>query len=476
MVKKKILLTEPLHPRNKQHPEQKRFWRSYLSLRIYDGGFGIPLEELSFYDNLSNQNIGLLHLAGILKKRGHEVRYIAPQANLSEEDYISSVLSSAGNTDYIGFYAHTCQIPLSEQIIDKIKKINPKIKAILGGPHATAFEHKERHSFDTYVWGRAHKTLPWLIESNSSREVVSEKDVPEDYFREKEPQAFPEPDNTFMNIKFLPSARIYTTMGCGKKVPCTFCGSIINHRRYSHGNLEKVLAYTDDLVKNYGTKHIYVGDENFFRDSEHSAKFVKELGKYKGRLKFFVQANAESIAQHLDLLKILADSEMCTEVQVGAESAHQEILNMSRKGLKAKLIGEVGKIVKDYGMRYYGNWLSWLPGETKDTHRYTTEKICELINKGLMDYAESYSVIPSPGSEIYREREKFGLEIVDWNYANWKGETMPVFKFKNGPSREKMYELEIERIKSIADIYESRIPQDFSKKLGIDPSRNMSGF
>ncbi len=474
----RILLTEPLHPKNKESSEQRRFWKAYLALRTYDGGFGIPLEELAYYGNLSNQNIGLLHLAGILKKRGHSVKYVAPHIDLTEKSYISSILEFALNIDFIGFYAHTCSVPLAEEITRKIKEINPKIRAILGGPHASAFEHKEEISpIDIYVRGRAHRTLPWLIETNTLKDIISEKDVPEYYFKTgEEPPMFPEPDNSFMNVKILPLARVYTTMGCGKVVPCTFCGSIIDHREYFHGDLDKVFENLDNLVKNYGTKLIYVGDENFFRDPKHSAKFVKELERYKGRLKFFIQANVESINKNQDLLKILANSGMCSEVQVGAESAHQKILDISKKSLRAELIGDVGKIVKDCGMKYYGNWLSWLPGETEYTHRYTTEKICDLMIKGQMDYAESYSLIPAPGSEIYKNRKELGLEIIDWNYTNWKGETMPVFKFKDGLSRERMFELEMERISALAGIYENRLPKDFSQKIGIDTARNMSGF
>ncbi|MFH1307541.1 MAG: radical SAM protein [archaeon] len=476
---KKVLLVANMDPVTKQHPEHERFWRAYLASRAADNSVGLKQDELPFYANLGNQNIGLLHLGGILKKRNHIVDYFAPWATLSEEEFVSGVLEKSKDSDFLGFYSHTCGVPLAEKLTVQAKEANPELTVVLGGPHPSGFTEKEDSPIDIYARGKGHKVLPWIVEANVKKSVVSERDIPEDYFQgTEEPSLFPQPDNSLMNVDFLPAGRIYTTLGCGKTKPCTFCSSI-NQLENKHfvGDLEKIISYVEELVDDFGTKFIYIGDENFFRNPEHSSKLVRELkDRFQGRLTYFVQGNAESILQRPELLKELGDSGMCKEVQVGAESADQKVLNLARKGLRAKVIKEAGEMVKEQGMRYFGNWLSWLPGESESTQRYTTDAICRLMSEGIMDYAESYIVIPSPGSALFNSRDEYGLKIVDWNYSGWKGETFPVFEYEGGIPREKMHELDIERVTIMADIYESKLPLDFKDKLGVDPSRIISGF
>lgn len=457
-----------------------KFWDRYFGLRELQGVYRMPPEDLKRFGNASEwQNIGILHLGGILSKRGHVVD-IAVSDKGSDDDFISYVLSVSEDADYVGFSFHTCGAPLAGKIANQVKKECPEITTIAGGPHATGIgtEHLDPN-IDVYVRGRAHESLPWLIETRHEPgvRIINEKNVPEGYYKGDAPELFLRPDNSHVKVDKLPAARVYTALGCGKAKPCIFCGSIVDHRRYVEGDLDTVFGNIDELVNHFGTRYLYIGDENFFRNPGRAEDIVRMLEeRYKGGLVFDFQANVENIWEHRGLLEKIADTGMCTEVQVGAESADQRVLDIAEKGMRAELIGEVGGMVKGLGMRYYANWLSWLPGEDEESHRYTTDAILGLISDGKMDYAECYTVIPAPGSGMYKERERFGVDIVDWDFGKWRGENLPVFRYRGGPTRERMYELYLERIEFLADLYGAMLPPDFEGNLGIDGKRVLSMF
>ena len=478
-AKKIVLCSVPgssvINPSN----EEREYWNNYLTLLEHEGAYTVSKKNLEYLGNSSHQNIGLLHLGGILKQRGHEVVYIAAKKDSTNEEIESSVIENARNADFVGYSFHTCGEPLAEKIAGSVKRRYPKIIQLAGGPHVSGFDIKPLNkNIDVYFKGRSHMTLPWFIEQNPGLDIASKDSGPSDYFGENAPKSFPNPDNSLMDVKNLPAIRIYTSLGCGKKKPCTFCGSIVDHRQYICGDIGLGLKNLDNLMKRYNPEFIYIGDEDFFRNPSHSQKIVNRLeAEYKGRVKYSIQASVETLKKNKGLLEVIGKAGMCKEIQVGVESADQQILDTANKEIRISEVSEVGKRVKEQGIKFFGYWLSWLPGETIDTHEKTTDLICKMLDTGgAMDYAEAIIVVPFPGTELDKNKEKYGLKIVDKDYSHWRGENPPVFVYENGIEREKMYSLYLNRIKQMAGILKKRMPPDAIQKAGVDPFKVMTGF
>ncbi len=475
---RKIVLAAVPPPRAQNPPEAlNRYWKAYLTKRAYDHVYGMPEKDLEDIGNASGwQNVGILHLAGILKRRGYNVDVIATDMDLNGNNFAQRVLERSEQADVLGLSFHTCAAPLAGRIAQEAGKMN--VRTIAGGPHVTGIDKEHFNpNIDVYFKGRAHKSLLWWLETGHKEDikVVKESDVPNDYFGFDEPSEFLEPDYSLIPVK-LPAFRVYTSIGCGKSIPCTFCGSIIDHNRRINGQLDAVFSGIDYLVRERGTKFLYIGDENFFADTKHAQAVIEKLkNEYKGRLKFSIQTIVEGVVANPRLIKLLSDSGMCTEIQVGVESADQKILDMSRKMLRAEHIEKACKMVRDSGMFFYGNWLSWLPGETVDSHQYTTDKMIELGEKYEM-YHEAYIVIPAPGSELFRRRESYGMNIADWDFSHWRGEVPPVFEYDGGLTREDMYNLYIERMESLRDLYISQVPKGFKESIKLDGLTVLSMF
>ena len=465
----------------KPSEQEKHFWKNYLTLLRIQDTYSISDEKFELVGNSIHQNVGLQHLGGLLKNRGHNVKYIAPGRDTQSENFAEEVLRNLNDVDFVLYSFHTCGAPLAENLAKRVKEKNPAIKNIAGGHHVSGLKQPPKNSaMDVFVLGRAHQSLPWLIEKNKvdSKLVVSAENVPKSFSKSECLFPFPNPDNSLMTIRDLPAARIYTQLGCGRIEPCVFCGSIIDHRKYLAGSIDSVFENIKDLVENFGTEFLYIGDEDFFRNPKHSAKIVQRLSKEYGKeLRFSIQSSMDTIQENMWLLDKIAETKMCTEIQVGVESADEKIMKLLNKPVEIKTVKKIGKKIQSKGINFFGYWLSWLPGETIQSHNYTTKKICELLNGGGMDFAECTNVVPFQGTQLYEKRNQFGIEIIDWNLSHWRGENKPVFKFKKGPSREKMYQLYLKRVEKVAEIYEKRIGNlKLKTNLGIDPFKVMSGF
>jgi radical SAM superfamily enzyme YgiQ (UPF0313 family) len=478
--KKKVLLISATSPMVITQPTDGEInaYKRYLTLRFYNYSYGVDPKFLGLIGNRNNQNDGLLHLAKILKNHGHEVIYVAPIPEQGIAEMIDSIIENFYNVDFVGFYAHTCSVYFAELISKELKRRNKNIVTILGGPHAAGIDFiDEFSSIDIYVRGRAHRSLLWIIENPQKlRGFISEKDVPIGFLIKNESELFLDPEYSFLNVKTLPVARVYTSLGCGKIQPCLFCGSLVGHNNYIKGDLAKIFKNIDNLVQNYNTQSLYIGDEDFLKDPEHAERFIDALHfRYKGVLNFTIQSHVESICRNERLLQKIENSGMCLEIQIGAESANQKILDLSKKICRAKNIEKAAMLVKQHGIILFANWLSWLPGESIATHNYTTDFIAELMIKGLLDYSESYIVVPYPGTEMYVQREKLGIEVLDWDFSKWRPENKPIWRYVNGPSTEIMYQEHHKRIEVISNIYKNKIT-DLSLSKGIldfDPLETM---
>ena len=68
-----------------------------------------------------------------------------------------------------------------------------------------------------------------------------------------------------------------------------------------------------------------------------------------------------------------------------------------------------------------------LPGETYETARKTIEFAEEMRNKGLTN-ADFYSLSPFPGSEIWKNPEKYNIKILSKNFDNYLQKGNPVIE------------------------------------------------
>lgn len=478
----KILLVSTPAPAVKQTAVEKEYWKWHYALKTRLTYLNLSEGELTKLGNSENQNVGLLSIASVLKKRGHKVLYLAPKPEnvpiqRREKSFGRKLLDliKKEKPHVVCFSAHTCAIPTAMGYAKSAKIINPKIITIIGGPHASGVNGNDLKelllAFASVVKGRGE--LPMAMLAEALKNGCSADYIPGICYRKgnkiiaKEPAMtgfsdYPHPANELLNVKILPAARVFTSLGCRRNGSCVFCADTIHNKGFVERPVAEAIDEIKYLHRKFKTKYIYFGDENFFFDKGRALNAIDKINGLGLDIVVGYQVRLESADE--ELIRKIAESRKCTEIQYGVESASQEILNLNRKGLRYKKVREICKLTKKYGINIHCYFLVGLPGETKETAEFTINEMCSLLESGLVDFVEYRIAVPFPGAPMYDNAKAFGVKILQKNWELYRGENLPQYEL-NGLSGKEIYNFYQEGLKRIAKIYRKRYIKEFGNKL-----------
>lgn len=216
---------------------------------------------------------------------------------------VSSLMSSTYNGGY--------------RVMEIIKKINPQIKIIVGGPHATAFPyHVASNSVADYICiGEGEEVFyKFLMGDKKVNGIYRTKNIiGEDIKFDK--QFIQELDKLpFLNKKLLINNSVLDEMyvifsrGCPQN--CSFCGShLIQGRQWRHKSAMRALEEIDFYVKEWGIKNFIVEDDNL-SPGRNGIEWLKEICmgiiskpyKLKLRVSHGIPVNATSDKELCELM------------------------------------------------------------------------------------------------------------------------------------------------------------------------------
>lgn len=239
--------------------------------------FFSPKESLFPYTSM-----GLLYLAAIAEKMGHEVKI--KNCHYSNFKKIISKIKP----DIVGITCYTIQYNQAKKIAEITKKYDKRIITIVGGHHPTFTWHKtleETDVFDYICVGEGENTFKEFLENVSDRERI--KKIKGLALKENEEIVFTGERELVLDLDSIPfPARhlinfsvpvIITSRGCFNN--CKFCTIRSfyknKHRRRNMGSIiDEIL-----LLKNNGYKKIFIADDNFITDKESFFNFCDGIKK-----------------------------------------------------------------------------------------------------------------------------------------------------------------------------------------------------
>lgn len=374
---------------------------------------------------------GLCYLAALTRQQGFNTSIVDAQAlNLSIKETIDRVLSF--NPTYVGVTATTLLIRSAAAIAKEIKNRNPKIIIIIGGVHVTALPREtllDNPCFDYAVIGEGEETLVELLNAlemgkdlNSVKGLAIRQPGNNIFLTEKRPfiknlDRLPYPAFDLLpnmrryyrastqSVNRLPALSLITSRGCPGK--CTFCDTSV-HGHYPRAHSAQYVAnLMRTLSKEYGAKTIFFEDDNFLIFKPRLKELVKIIKSEGLDLTWSVQARVDMI--DLETLEI-AKSGGCWQVMYGIETGSQKILDFYKKNITLEQTEHAIRLTKKVGLRVKGFIMFGNPLETRDSIKATVELIKHL---DLDDVSISFFT-PFPGSEIYKEVEKYGRFDEDW--------------------------------------------------------------
>ena len=103
----------------------------------------------------TDEPLGILYIGAVVEKAGFRPTF----NDLTFAKSLDSMLEAAKRSDCIAFSASTQLFRRTCEIMEKVRTVNPSIRSIIGGPHATAFVEDALAAFDIAVWEDLHKAL-----------------------------------------------------------------------------------------------------------------------------------------------------------------------------------------------------------------------------------------------------------------------------------------------------------------------------
>ncbi len=219
-----------------------------------------------------------------------------------------------------------------------------------------------------------------------------------------------------------PYVSLHTSLGCPYK--CSFCciNAPFGKPSYRMWSPDTVIKEIDVLVNKYGVRNIKLVDEMFVLNRNHVLGICDRIIERGYDLNIWAYARVDTIKdEFLDKLRRAGFRWLA----LGIESGSKHVRDGAEKGrFGASQILEVVRKIQGAGINVIGNYIFGLPDDTHESMKETLD----LAVEAKCEFANFYSAMAYPGSQLYRMAKEKGWELPDsWiGYSQHSYETKPL--------------------------------------------------
>ncbi len=106
-------------------------------------------------------SLGILKVAASLEQRGYPVEFL-DLSGIENFVEVAGIQATQTEARTVAITATTPQLPFTIKIVQKIREVNPGLRIVLGGPHATLVHSAMKLEQKRSMVGRAHKAMAAL--------------------------------------------------------------------------------------------------------------------------------------------------------------------------------------------------------------------------------------------------------------------------------------------------------------------------
>ena len=394
-----------------------------------------PLTPRERYGRLRNGGdfippYGLTHLAASVREEGWDTAIVDAPA-LGMDTITTAKTALDGGTAVVGITAATMSIYNAHDVAEAVKVLDPGVKVVIGGPHATALPEDTLDrfpKFDVGVVGEGDVTIVELLESlengcdldevagivfrrngdvlrTASRDLVRDLDTLHKPAWDLLPDLATCYRPSIMGYVRLPANSIVLSRGC--PFQCTFCSAAVFGNSIRAYSAEYSFEMMMEMVERYGIRELEIRDENFVVDKARMRDLCERILKSGVDLTWSCNARVDAI--DAGTLEVMREAG-CWQIAFGIESGDQGILDTEKKGVTLEEIRHAVRLTAEAGIQARGFFMLGHPGETEGTLEKTVDFACELP----LSSVHFTHFTPLPGSPIYEEADRYGSFDRDW--------------------------------------------------------------
>ncbi len=372
---------------------------------------------------------GLLCIAAVLEKGGHEVKVLDTEIhNYSNIDICSQIDSY--KPDLIGMSVFTIG---SSEAIERAKaiKLHCNIPIAAGGPHifVDIDNYSTNTEFDFFVVGEGEQITSELVDAlengkqlsniaglvyredgkimrNPSRTPIHNlDDIPLPAFHLIQSDKYkyhPSP----LGYRFRPFYPLVTSRGCPFK--CVFCSTIWG-KNWRANSAEYVVNAFEKLMKDFGAREIWICEDTFGLDKKRVEKICLGIIEKKLKISWACMTNVHVLDEKiLSLMKKAG----CWQIQLGLESGNNEVLKFIGKPITVELIREKVNLVAQSGIQPRAYFILDHLIDTKKTMQETID-----LALSLPLYSADFHLLQLPlGSEAREIGHEYGQVNYNLDY------------------------------------------------------------
>lgn len=358
--------------------------------------------------------MGLLYIKAAIEHSRHESVFL--DANVEGWDHEETARHALSHgPDVIGLQAMTFTFPDAYLVAKALKRINPAIPIVIGGPHPTIYPKETAaleavdfafagegevnfvHFLDNFhnldegaaIPGVARK-VKGKVEYTPSRGLL--RDLDSVRFPARGASRYDRYSSVL--AKRNPITVMITSRGC--PFQCIFCNRM--GRQYRYHSAAYVLREIEEILT-LGIKEVFIHDDTFTLKRER----VKEIceGIIRNRYDFVWEARTRVDCVDEELLALMRRAG-CHRLSFGVESGSERVLQSMRKGIDLKRVENVFSWCKREGIVSLADFMFGnLDEELEDIN-----KSVAFLKKLHPDYVQFSICSPYPGTPLY----ELGLE------------------------------------------------------------------
>jgi radical SAM superfamily enzyme YgiQ (UPF0313 family) len=383
-----------------------------------------PVTSYLFYNSAP---LGLLYIAAVLERAGHDVACIDSPA---EKLDIPATLRRVQDfkPDIVGLGANTVVFESAKEFGAAFKAAMPDIPLVLGGYHVTLcpdeamsttlFDVGVLHEgeftmldlVDHYAGGKPLDDVEGIVYRDAEGRVVHTK--PRSKFRKLDELPFPArhllPPNLYRPVPVdqhgMPKFSMVTSRGCPHA--CGFCQK--SRTGYRSRSPAHIVDELEHLIRDFGAKDIAFVDSLFCANKKRVMAICGEIMRRGVKISWTCSSRVEVVDR--EMLQTMADAG-CWRTRFGVESGSDAVLEFISKGITKEKIRNAITWADEVGLRPKA---FFMVGHMPDTPETIRETIDFAKSIPLHDVTVQINTLlpKTPQMEIWeREGEKWGRVI-----------------------------------------------------------------